>query len=331
MNNNGKAIRKALNATFIKYYPELGRFFDSICAAVLLKQIDYMFSANGDNPFHVFKEPCENERYVKGNSWTEILGISKNEFNSALAKIGAIKVTKGVSLTEAKKQNLVVYWTDKNRLTWYWLNIEKYNELLETAFIIKDEKTDLLCKAEKRIYIVKQENELTLNKKDNNKDIKKEEEEEQPKKTASKKPALKPQQTEKDAPPQMFDDQSEMAGSSSFLWKERCKNNPELYAKLKNWAYQQILEGLPRVCKLYGKQYTDEQLQTWTEQQLIRETVNIQKTEFTMYGEPIECDTVKHMLNRANLQLRDKGGLDIATATVKQGRSKSSNYQSPFK
>jgi len=170
-------------------------------------------------------------------------------------------------------------------------------------------------------------NNNTIDKLHNNK----EEREEQPKKTVAKKASIKPQQTEKDAPPQMFDDKSEMAGSSSFIWKERCKNDPELYAKLTKWAYYQILEGLPRVCKLYGKQYTDEQLQTWTNQQLIRETVNIQKTEFTMYGEPIECDTVKHMLNRANLQLRDKGGLDIATATVRQGRSKANNYQSPFK
>lgn len=327
MNENGKAIRKALNATFIKYYPELGRFFDSICAAVLLKQIDYMFSANGDNPFHVFKEPCENERYVKGNSWTEILGISKNEFNSALVKIGAIKVTKGVSLTEAKKQNLVVYWTDKNRLTWYWLNIEKYNELLETAFIIKDEKTDLLCKAEKRIYIVKQENELTLNKKDNNKDIKKEEEEEQPKKTASKKPALKPQQAEQETPTTP----GKMSVKSEYMWQMDYTDNAELNAKLTTWAFTEILSQLPAICTKHGKQYTDEQLQAWTKQQLTTDKVNVLKTTFSMYGDPLHSDTVKHLLNRANWQLRERGGLDIATATVKQGRSKANNYQSPFK
>ena len=154
-----------------------------------------------------------------------------------------------------------------------------------------------------------------------------EEEEKKPKKTVSKKPSLKPQQAEKDAPTTP----GKMSVKSEYMWQMDYTDNAELNAKLTTWAFTEILSQLPAICTKHGKQYTEEQLQAWTKQQLTTDKVNVLKTTFSMYGDPLHSDTVKHLLNRANWQLRERGGLDIATATVKQGRSKANNYQSPFK
>jgi len=151
--------------------------------------------------------------------------------------------------------------------------------------------------------------------------------EEKPKKTASKKPALKPQQAEQETPTTP----GKMSVKSEYMWQMDYTDNAELNAKLTTWAFTEILQQLPAICTKHGKQYTEEQLQAWTKQQLTTDKVNVLKTTFSMYGDPLHSDTVKHLLNRANWQLRERGGLDIATATVKQGRSKANNYQSPFK
>lgn len=323
--SNGKSIRKALNATFIKYYPELGKLFDSIAAAVLLKQIDYLFHANGDAPFYMFKEPCENSKYITGNSWVEMLGISRHEFNSALAKIGAVKVTKGVSLTTAKEESLVVYWTDKNRLTWYWLNVEKYLSLLDNAFAMKDEKPDLLYKAEKRIYIVNQENGFTSNKKDIKKDIKKEEEEPPPPKSKPKKvkqPTISKTETvEPEAIPEIH---------SEFVWRLKHTNEPERKAKLEQHVITELKNKLPERLGRLGYHYTPEQIEAFINDQIIKKGIDAAKTQFYHNGDIGKCDTVDHIINSALYQVRELGGLSIPVTVNQKTASKQPNRKSPF-
>ena len=152
--------------------------------------------------------------------------------------------------------------------------------------------------------------------------------EEEPQKNAVKKTAHK---AAKDATTTPGNDRSVMTVKSEYLWQMDYTNNTELNAKLTNWAFSEILQQLPAICTKHGKQYTDEQLQAWTKQQLTTDKVNVLKTTFSMYGEPLHSDTVKHLLNRANWQLRERGGLDIAAVAVKPQTKRNVNYETPFK
>lgn len=303
----GKAIRTAINEPFIKYYPQLGRAFDSICAAILLKQIDFLFMSNNDEPFSMFKEPCENINYRYGFSWTEMLGISKREFDTALSKLKAVKVTKGISLKEAKKTSLVVYWTDGSRQTWYWLNTEMYHELLENTFTMKSAKDDLLYKAEKRIYIEKPESAFTYPYKDTNKD----------------------KEVDKEVKPTTTPAKSEF--KSKLIWQMEYEKDEAKKQLLTDWAKQTISEQLPRILTIHGKQYTDEQLTAWIDQQLIKKPIELLKTKFTPYGHPLSSDTVNHIINTANWQLTNRGGLDIPQMKRAAAGKRTNNHSSPFK
>jgi len=166
----------------------------------------------------------------------------------------------------------------------------------------------------------------TIDKLHNNKEV-----EDKQKKTVAKKTTDKPQQTEQEVPTTTDETFTELAGSSEFIWRMRHTSDAELNAKLTTWAFTEILSQLPAICTKHGKQYTDEQLQAWTKQQLTTDKVNVLKTTFSMYGEPLHSDTVKHLLNRANWQLRERGGLDIAAVAVKPQTKRNVNYETPFK
>lgn len=115
-----KLIKKMLTPPLF-YYPNLKAITGSTNSAILLQAIiDHM---DKGQPFWKFKEPCGHELYRVGHSWSEFLGFTADEFDGALKKI-AVKTTRKKAL-EAMEQDesLVVYWTDMNHLTWYWVNL----------------------------------------------------------------------------------------------------------------------------------------------------------------------------------------------------------------
>lgn len=132
-------LRRALarDKTVISYRPELNRVIGKVTATVLFQQILYYSDLAGDQPFYMFREPCAHDRYQTGKSWTEVLGISAYEFDGAIAAIGT-KVTKGKSKQDAfaaiELCNLVIYWTDASRITWYQLNLRLTEALLDFAY-----------------------------------------------------------------------------------------------------------------------------------------------------------------------------------------------------
>jgi len=105
----------------IPYRPQYNLITSKVTASILLQQISYWWHTSKRRPFYKFRAPCEHEKYRGGDSWTEELGMTGAEFDTALAAISK-KITKGTSKTEALKDNLVVYWTDSDRITWYQLN-----------------------------------------------------------------------------------------------------------------------------------------------------------------------------------------------------------------
>lgn len=294
MTDIGKAIRKANNTPFIKYYPELGKMFNSICAAVLLKQIDYLFEANGNKPFYKFKEPCGHELYQVGRSWTEELGVNRGEFEGALLRLKAVKVTKGVKLNDVKLTSLIVYYTDKNRLTWYWLNVEKYEQLLETAFTIKSGKDDLLYKAEKSLYIEKGKSDFTFPIKEQKKDKSEEQKKitRAPRKTIAKLP-------------------SENGYLSEGEWRLKFQTEPDLNAKLKEWIVEQAKEQIEYALMGIDHSYNKRQLDDYVEKEARYKPINYHKLQTTTNGDIIHCDTVQHILNTAKAELRNTKTLSI--------------------
>jgi hypothetical protein len=92
----------------IIYRKELNKLTGSITATILLQQLIFHSSNKKYKPFYKFIEPCNNELYRIGDSWTEELGFTKNEFNTAYKKLEKLGVV-------TKKINM-------NRVTFYQLN-----------------------------------------------------------------------------------------------------------------------------------------------------------------------------------------------------------------
>ena len=286
MSNIGKAIRKANNTPFIKYYPELGKAFNSICAAVLLKQIDYLFEANGNEPFFKFKAPCEHKLYQVGRSWVEELGVNRGEFEGALSRLGAVKVTKGIKLNEVKLTSLIVYYTDKDRVTWYWLNLEMYEQILETAFTIKGGNDTFLCKAEKSLYIEKGKSDFTFP----IKELKKDKSEEQKKITRTP---------------------SGDGFLAEGLWRLKYKTEPDLNDKLNAWILEQAKSKIAQAISSFNHSYSQSQLDAYVEKEFAIKSINYEKLKVFTNGDIMSCDTVEHIINTAKVEMRNTNTLSI--------------------
>lgn len=141
----------------IAYRPSFRRIADSALSAILLGRIWHWWKQKGGKSFYKFKEPCDHKLYVEGDSWTEELGFSRSEFDTAIKKIST-KVTRGMKKAEAmdwKDENgemrppqyIVLSWTDSSRVTWYWVN-----ELLFQGYVLMAANPSL-GKAEIRLYL----------------------------------------------------------------------------------------------------------------------------------------------------------------------------------
>lgn len=79
----------AIARRVIPYNPEFRKLplVKSVNAALLLQQLDYWFDRHTD--FYKFLEPAPNHHsYLEGDSWTEELGFSAEEFTTAFRQIG---------------------------------------------------------------------------------------------------------------------------------------------------------------------------------------------------------------------------------------------------
>lgn len=127
----------------ITYRKNLNKITGSVLSTILLQQIIFRANQKDGKPFYKFKEPCSNELYKQGDSWTEELGFTKYEFDTALKRI-ATKSTKGAKKKDLMipdfnkpvyADKLIIYWTDSNRLTWYWLNSDLLDKWLLSIYL----------------------------------------------------------------------------------------------------------------------------------------------------------------------------------------------------
>lgn len=170
MNNNtfriaGEAIANAQVADRkrgILYRPEYNEITGSVTASLFLQQIWYWWSRSGRKPFYKFRGPCKDKRYRVGDSWTEELGFTRRQFETARKKIAA-KIIQGAKKTKIQSQSIITYWTDSNRLTWYSLNESLFFEALGQAYTTTPDADDtLLGKVQSAPYLDKAQSVLPL-------------------------------------------------------------------------------------------------------------------------------------------------------------------------
>lgn len=84
-----KRRRRNKDENIIIYRKELRHLTGSVKSALLMGQLEYWFSRpKVQNCFYKFLSPCGSHLYKPGDSWTEELGFTEDEFNTAFDKIG---------------------------------------------------------------------------------------------------------------------------------------------------------------------------------------------------------------------------------------------------
>lgn len=89
----------------IPYIKELRRSAGSVTGCILMQQLEYWFAIKGAY-FYKFLKPCDHEKYRKGDSWAEELGISDDEFRTAFSKIGITYKSK-TDFQKAREENRI--------------------------------------------------------------------------------------------------------------------------------------------------------------------------------------------------------------------------------
>ncbi|MFZ2193162.1 MAG: hypothetical protein WAV31_02875 [Candidatus Moraniibacteriota bacterium] len=128
----------AEDCSLITYRPSLNKITGSVTSTILLQQALHYWKNIGKKKFYKFKEPCNHKKYKQGDSWVETLGFTTKEFDGALKRI-AFK--KGKTKNVISKENaLIIYYRDKDGLTWYEPQEEKIKELLGRIYSVNDKK-----------------------------------------------------------------------------------------------------------------------------------------------------------------------------------------------
>lgn len=155
-NPEGFLTLLAEDNALIVYRKSLKQITNSVTATILLQQIIHRFKSK--ERIYKFKAPCDHERYRPGDSWTEELGFSVKEFDTALKKIGT-KLIKGLQKKNVlggwEPNAIVVYWTDRSRVTWYELNRPLLNAYLSVIYLNAERVFRKVTKGELLIYLPK--------------------------------------------------------------------------------------------------------------------------------------------------------------------------------
>lgn len=141
----------------VSYRPKLNKITGSVTATILLQQILYWYSKQGE--FYKFKQQCTHPSYKEGDSWCEELGFTVYEFDSALKKLKELKIVETrktmdrktfFSLDTTLLGNLIksIYVNGKNPVSIY---SKDYYRERETPPHEKGEGEEILNKMEKDI------------------------------------------------------------------------------------------------------------------------------------------------------------------------------------
>lgn len=134
----------------IPYIKELRIKTKSVTSSIVMQQLDFWFNTKNGDSFYKFLEPAPNHSgYKEGDSWTEELGFSAEEFQTAFKQIGIaykskkefdqadnkfiVKVkNKNGELVEEEKF-YCSYYDRLSRLTYYFRNHTLVDDFLESV------------------------------------------------------------------------------------------------------------------------------------------------------------------------------------------------------
>jgi len=157
---NGIAMTMSEDKETIPYRKKLNKITGKVTATILLQQAMY-WDIKKDGKFFKFIAPCTHDWYKENDSWLEELGFTRSEFNTAIKKIG-YKRGKNKNKIENEEDAYVIYYTDSDRVTYWFINWEKLNydllkvyhpDLIGKSRITKSKGNDeLLRDKEKQDY-----------------------------------------------------------------------------------------------------------------------------------------------------------------------------------
>ncbi len=125
----------SITRNVIPYVKELNSLSGGVLASIAMQQLDFWFQSRPDG-FYKFQGPSNHEAYRPGDSWTEELGMTIDEFRSAFDRIG-VRYKSRTDYEKAVKSGDDVfqgkfycsYVSRRENLTYYFRN----HNLLDTA------------------------------------------------------------------------------------------------------------------------------------------------------------------------------------------------------
>lgn len=141
-------------ARVIPYFPQLRSLAGGVTATILMQQLEYWFDKSGGY-FYKFLEPAEKGHpyYKHGDSWTEELGYSKDEFRTAFDKIGvrhksrtqyekAVAAGKAFTKSNGDEVYYCSYFDNQQKLTFYFRNDGPLDNAIEILMKTEPIRTD---------------------------------------------------------------------------------------------------------------------------------------------------------------------------------------------
>lgn len=144
------------------YDKNLRKITWSLTSAILLQQCIYWSEKNKWNKFFKFIEPCNHELYKEWDSWCEELWFSKKEFNWAIKKIW-FKLWKNNKNEISKEEAIIIYYTDSSRVTWYSINYDLLNKLLNGIYLVSDKRSLSIVSDKRELTTVSDKRWFTIN------------------------------------------------------------------------------------------------------------------------------------------------------------------------
>ena len=134
MSNTQKILNQKKHY-FVKYHPELKRFFGSHQAALIFQRSEYWFQKYPSG-FWKFFEPCEKHpQYREGDSWQEELGFSRKVFKRVFSALGIHYKSKSdyLACSDPFQNKLYAsYYDRKTNRTYFFRNHQKVQQFLSS-------------------------------------------------------------------------------------------------------------------------------------------------------------------------------------------------------
>ena len=120
-----------LTRNTIPYVKELHPIAGGVLGCLVMQQLDYWFEGHPEG-YYKFLMPSDHPAYKVGDSWTEELGMSKDEFRTAFDKIGIRYKSKSEfdqAVDKFQDKFYCSYVDRRSNLTYYFRN----HDLVDTA------------------------------------------------------------------------------------------------------------------------------------------------------------------------------------------------------